>query len=129
MRIRGWFRFSRGSNPKAEYGVAEAASDSNPTGGGAFIDVATLRSFPGATVVASSIAALLQRLTHSSSDWIPATVAFFVGLLILYLNLSDKSAPPSDKVGAVVVGILNAFLLACAVLGVYRAGGDLTASK
>jgi len=119
-RMRGWFRFK-----KSVYGEPVAAAAQEPVGG-AFVDDAALRSFPGATLVASCISGLVDKLTGLTSDWVPAACGFAVGLVILYLNFTDPKAPPAHRGRAFIIGLINALLVACSVLGVYRAGGDIS---
>jgi hypothetical protein len=133
--IRSWFRFKAPEKSNEVHGEAEVAGVSpkrekgqaavQQPASGAFVDEATFHSFAGTTTVASIISALVERLVHVSSDWIPALAGFLIGLAVLYLNVSDEKAPPQKVGRAVVIGVVNALLIASSVLGVYHVGQNL----
>jgi hypothetical protein len=130
MNIRRWFVVT--SAAKREYGEPVPAGSAEQPIAGAFVDPGVLRSFPGASLVATALSALTQKLLHSNTDWIPFSVGVGIGLVILFLNLTEPEAVPRGwqaVTRAVIIGILNALLLSSSVLGVYRIGDSIKGAQ
>jgi hypothetical protein len=103
--------------------VLSPKTDENATG--AFVTPQSLTSFAVATSASALITRVILTLFPTSNQvLIPAIVAFLIGVIIFYINVSDKSARPKDTrswIISIIVGLINSIYLVAVAIGVFKA--------
>lgn len=100
--------------------AAPAAGTQNPQAQGVFISAQSLVSFPIASMVATLITKLAETLFKVNHNYCALVASLVVGATVFVFNVTDPEAKPQGLaawVKASAIGVLNALLLACSVLG------------
>ena len=98
-----------------------------------FITPQTLTSFPGAVAVVSIISGVITMLSPDTNyKTVAPIVASLIGIIIFIINVTDPRLQPGgsrDWFIAIIVGIVNTFLLIAAAIGVTEGVTGLSASE